>query len=145
MASKKVSKKQKKSGTKVSKRVNSKKELNTVVKANASDQIYDFLEKLSDQAHNDIMNKEGTVGDFIESAVGISLSALYHSLFNLKFYDGNNEIIIEYVKTILEEFDADQDFPSWSDEYECDCGDICNECAAKMEEEASEKSKSALN
>jgi len=71
MASKKTSK-QKKSATKAVKKSTKK------VKANASDQIYDFLEKLVDEASEDVMQKEGTVADFVNSAVDISLSALNH-------------------------------------------------------------------
>jgi len=66
-------------------------------------------------------------------------------LFNLRFYGGTTEIITEHVKAILNDFDNDEEFPAWDDNFEHDCGDICNECAAKMEEEVSEKSKLELN
>lgn len=104
----------------------------------ASDQLYDFIDKLTDEASDEVIKNDGTIGDFIASANYVALSALHHSLFNLKFYGGDNEHILNYVTSLLEDFDNDPEFPAWDDGFddeECCCGDICNECAAKMQSE----------
>ena len=102
----------------------------------ASDQVYNLLEKLTDEASDEVIRKEGTTGDFIDAAVEINLNTLYHALFNLKFYGGDTDCIEEHVSSILEDFDNDEEFPLWHDGFDDDddcCGDICNECAAKMQ------------
>lgn len=103
---------------------------NQVPVIDASDQIYNLMEVLIGKASDDVDAKSGTVGDFIDEVMDVSLSGLYHSLFNLKYYGGESDSIIEHVVSTLNNFDSDDEFPSYFDD-DC-CGDICLECAAKM-------------
>lgn len=104
----------------------------------ASDQVYNLLEQLTDEASDEVIGKNGTTGDFVDAAVEINLDTMYHVLFNLKFYGGDTDCIKDHVSSILEDFDNDEEFPLWHDNLDDDddddcCGDICNECTAKMQ------------